>query len=187
VDREKSHGSRFWLNANRATEDEKAVREFLRGKGRGIDGARFRAFVRDCRRRVGPNPVFEPDIDMVLNGVRYAWGVWFRPRPGTDEVVQQEVLQQHGGMALPDRPPVDTVTTRESDDDAATADDVALPGESVTSSPRLGGIQTVVASSGGRANTDGLTARSATSPGTKVETRAASAAKEPGSERRRRT
>ena len=179
MDRERSHGSRFWLNASRATEDEKAVREFLRGKGRGIDGARFRAFVRDCRRRVGPNPVFEPDVKMVLDGVSYDWGVWFRPRPGTDNVAEREVFEQSGGMALPDRPPIDTVTTRDSGVGAETDDGLAGSGESVETMPRLSGIQTVVASLGGRTNRDSLTARSAT-PAANDGKRAGGVAHEPG-------
>lgn len=131
MDGEDSQNSRFWLNASRAAEDEKAVREFLRGEGRGIDGAAFRAFVRDCRRKVGPDPVFEPARKMLLNGVRYEWGVWFRPRPSgdpaaeTETVIDRAQLDQPSGMAIPDRPPVDTVTSR--DDDAYAGDEAGTP------------------------------------------------------------
>jgi hypothetical protein len=148
VDRERPDSNRFWLNADRAAEDERAVREFLRGKGRGIDGSRFRAFVRDCRRRVGPGPVFEPDINMVLDGVLYDWGVWFRPRPdteNTENVAEATVSEQPLGMALPDRPPVDTVTTRDTGADGRDeAGDNSVDRESVRPTADLSAIQTVV-------------------------------------------
>jgi len=148
VDSEKSPGSRFWLNASRAAEDEKAVREFLRGEGRGIDGAAFRAFVRRCRSRVGPGPVFEPARNMVLDGVRYDWGVWFRPRPGGDTTTEQVALEQTNGMALTEQPSLDMVTTRDEDDAGYEQnDDVAEVDRSLGTVAHLSKAHTVVTSS----------------------------------------
>ncbi len=148
-DPDKSDESRFWLNASRALEDEKAVREFLRGEGRGIDGAVFRAFVRRCRREVGPEPVFEPAINMVLNGVHYRWGVWFRPRPKGDTSTEGELCEQQAGLALPERPPVDMVTTRGEDGAVffAAQDESAEESKSVDSASQLPVTQTVFTSS----------------------------------------
>jgi hypothetical protein len=69
------------LDASRAAEDEAAVRRFVAGPARGLDVRTVRGFVAECRRAVGPEPVLEPAFDMVIDGVRHEWGVWFRPRP----------------------------------------------------------------------------------------------------------
>jgi hypothetical protein len=179
VDEESPRDSRFWLNADRAAEDERAVRAFLRGKGRGIDGSRFRAFVRDCRRRVGPGPVFEPDINMTLEGVLYDWGVWFRPRLTTEtaanaangaNAVEATWADQRHGIAVPARPHVDTVATRDSDDAPGAPgapdeeSDSAVAGETVRSSASLAAIQTVIGSSGRPAAAPSPSSGGATAP-----------------------
>jgi hypothetical protein len=70
------------LDVSRAAEDEDAARRFVAGPGRGLDIRTVRSFLAECRRRVGPEPILEPALDMVMDGIRYEWGLWFRPRHG---------------------------------------------------------------------------------------------------------
>jgi len=82
MDAETDYGGWADPAANIEAEDERAVRRFVRGAGSGLDIRTVRGFVTRCRRLVGPAPLLEPAMDMVLDGVRYEWGVWFRPRSG---------------------------------------------------------------------------------------------------------
>jgi len=84
MDAETDYGGWADPAANIEAEDERAVRRFVSGAGSGLDIRTVRGFVTKCRRLVGPAPLLEPAMDMVLNGVRYEWGVWFRPRSGGD-------------------------------------------------------------------------------------------------------
>jgi hypothetical protein len=168
---ESSRSNRFRLSADRAAEDERAVREFLRGKGRGVDGSRFRAFVRDCRRRVGPGPVFEPDINMTLDGVLYDWGVWFRPRLNRENVsttanlvaaTMGDDMAEQLEMAVPARPDVDTVMTRDTDHAHRAHDEER--DSAVADGVNLSAIQTVIGSSGRPNAAPSPSAQSATAP-----------------------